>query len=66
MLQSIDISEFRGVRECETPLELSDFTVLIGRNNSGKSTVLEALHVLKEGGGLLFGYGPVDLVKKPP
>lgn len=45
-VSSIDIKEFRGIACCKTPLSLSEFTVLVGRNNSGKSSVLEALSLL--------------------
>jgi hypothetical protein len=45
-VSSVDIKEFRGIEHCKTPLSLSQFTVLIGRNNSGKSSVLEALSIL--------------------
>jgi ABC-type lipoprotein export system ATPase subunit len=45
-VSSIDIKEFRGIAHCKTSLSLSKFTVLIGRNNSGKSSVLEALSLL--------------------
>lgn len=40
------IKEFRGIKSCKNPIKLSNFTVLIGRNNSGKSTILEALSLL--------------------
>ena len=42
----LELREFRGVRIVKEPLELSDFTVLVGRNNSGKTTVLDALYLL--------------------
>ena len=42
----LEFREFRGVRLVKEPLELSDFTVLVGRNNSGKTTVLDALYLL--------------------
>jgi len=42
----IDIEEFRGIKGYERPIDLAQFTVLVGRNNSGKSTVLEALSLL--------------------
>jgi len=45
-VSSIDIKEFRGIARCKTPLSLSEFTVMIGRNNSGKSSILEALSLL--------------------
>ncbi|KKN34634.1 hypothetical protein LCGC14_0791810 [marine sediment metagenome] len=45
-VKSLIIKEFRGVKSCKKPIEFSNFTVLIGRNNSGKSAVLEALSLL--------------------
>jgi hypothetical protein len=42
-LESIDLREFRGILNCEKPIELSRFAVFIGRNNTGKSSLLEAL-----------------------
>ena len=45
-VNSMDIKEFRGIEHCKTRLQLSNFTVLVGRNNSGKSAVLEALSLL--------------------
>jgi len=44
----LQIKEFRGIRECKSPLSLSKFTVLLGRNNSGKSAVLEALSLFPD------------------
>ena len=40
----IDVKEFRGVKRCKKPVKLSKFNVLIGKNNSAKSTLLEALY----------------------
>ena len=45
-VESIDIKEFRGIARCKTPLSFSEFTVMIGRNNSGKSSILEALSLI--------------------
>lgn len=45
-VSQINIKEFRGIKECKEPIELSKFTVVLGRNNSGKSTLLEALSLL--------------------
>lgn len=45
-INELKIEEFRGIKHCKNPLEFSNFTVLIGKNNSGKSTVLEALSLL--------------------
>ena len=42
----MDIKEFRGIKKCKKPLEFTEFTVLIGRNNSGKSSILGALSLL--------------------
>jgi len=46
LIESIELTEFRGIRGCKNPIELSRFSVLIGRNNSGKTTILEALSML--------------------
>ena len=45
-VNSLSIKEFRGIKECRSPVRFSNFTVLIGRNNSGKSSILEALSLL--------------------
>ncbi len=41
-LDSLNLSRFRGVRQGEIKA-LADVNLLVGRNNSGKSTVLEAI-----------------------
>lgn len=46
LVKSIDMREFRGIKRFERPLELGGFNVLIGKNNSGKSSILEALFLL--------------------
>ena len=46
LITSVDMREFRGIRACKEPIRLSRFTVLIGRNNSGKTSVLEAIALL--------------------
>ncbi len=40
-LTRLDIKNFRGIKELSVPLD--DTTVLIGENNSGKSSILDAL-----------------------
>ncbi|MFN0035736.1 MAG: AAA family ATPase [Saprospiraceae bacterium] len=45
MIKELSIRNFRSIREAT--LELGRFTVLTGANNSGKSSVLYALQVLK-------------------
>ena len=42
-IDQIDIRNFRGIRQLS--LKLDDTTVLIGENNTGKSTILAALEV---------------------
>ncbi len=49
-VSELNIKEFRGIKSCKKPLKLSNFTILIGRNNSGKSTILEALSLLPDPG----------------
>jgi AAA15 family ATPase/GTPase len=46
---SLDLHEFRGIRRIENPpIKLAKFNVLIGRNNSGKTSLLEALALLPD------------------
>jgi putative ATP-dependent endonuclease of OLD family len=42
-LASLQIHNFRGIREFSTPIEFHDYTLLVGPNNSGKSTVIDAI-----------------------
>lgn len=49
-VKSLEILEFRGIKDSNGPLKFSNFTVLIGRNSSGKSTILEALSLLPHPG----------------
>jgi len=56
-VSQVDIREFRGIRSCKKPLEFSKFTVLVGRNNSGKSAVLEALSLLPRPKDVLYPWG---------
>jgi len=46
---SLDLKDFRGIRRIEKgPIKLAKFNVLIGKNNSGKTSVLEALALLAD------------------
>ena len=47
-VRSLDIKEFRGIKACVNALKFSNFTILIGKNNAGKSSILEALSLLPE------------------
>jgi len=51
-LKQIRVDGYKNLIKCE--VNLGDFNVLVGPNNSGKSNLLEALHIL---GGISFG-GP--------
>ena len=44
MLSSIKINRFRGIRECKIE-KLNTINIFIGRNNQGKSSILEALYL---------------------
>lgn len=43
-IDSIKIKNFRGYKE-EVKIELNDLTVFVGKNDIGKSTILEALDI---------------------
>jgi predicted ATPase len=43
MFESVELKEFGGVRSCKKPIKLNRFTVLIGPNDSAKTTLLNAL-----------------------
>jgi AAA15 family ATPase/GTPase len=48
-LWSLDLKEFRGIKKLESPpIKLAKFNVLIGRNDSGKTSLLEALALLPQ------------------
>lgn len=46
-LLSVEVQRFKSYREA-TRLDLKPLTVLVGRNNSGKSTIVQALLLLKQ------------------
>ncbi len=48
LVTQLDIKEFRGIKNCKKPLKFSKLNVLVGRNNSGKSAVLQALSLLPD------------------
>lgn len=52
-ISQIKITNFRGYKD-ETTIDLNDLTVFVGKNDVGKSTVLEALDVFfNEGKGVI-------------
>lgn len=48
-ISELDLKEFRGIKAMKNPMKLSRFNVLIGRNNSGKSSILQALFLFPTG-----------------
>ena len=48
MFQHLEIENFRGVQEGKVR-DLAPLSVFVGQNNSGKSTILEALHFFASG-----------------
>lgn len=50
-ISKVSISSFRGIDEIEICFSQGKPTVLIGANNAGKSTVLEAIALALNGGG---------------
>ena len=50
-LKELRLKNFRGYKN-ETTVDFSDLTVFVGRNDKGKSTVLEAIDIfLNQGNG---------------
>ncbi len=47
-VSSLNIIEFRGIKACDKALKFSNFTILLGKNNAGKSSILEALSLLPD------------------
>lgn len=45
-VKSLYFEEFRGIKKTVDSIDFSHFNILIGRNNSGKSAILEALSLL--------------------
>ena len=59
-IESIKIKNFRSYRE-ETIIRFDDLTVLVGRNDIGKSTILEALDIFFNDGGGIIKIDKTDL-----
>ena len=45
-VRSIYVEGFRGIRKLASPLRLAKFNLVLGRNNSGKTALLEALYLI--------------------
>ena len=48
LVRELGIQGFRGIRRLAKSLRLEKLNVLIGRNNAGKTSILEALFLLAE------------------
>lgn len=59
-MESIKIKNFRSYKE-ETTIRFDDLTVLVGRNDIGKSTILEALDIFFNDGGGIVKIDKTDL-----
>src|SRR5438552_12129831 len=57
MIESIEFTNFKALRK--TTLPLAPFTLLLGPNGSGKTTVLQALQAIA-------GFAPSDSGSMPP
>lgn len=64
MIKSIDIRGFRGIKSCEGPIPLSDFNILVGRNNSGKTSVLESLYTVHSGNDPVLNLGRSNFIQR--
>lgn len=71
LLTKVSVANFKGIQKVE--LDLSPLTVFVGENGSGKSTVLQALSMLKRSAGApsintdlpYANLGPLQLLVKP-
>ncbi|MER8149846.1 AAA family ATPase, partial [Acinetobacter baumannii] len=48
-MNSLDISNFKGFKKLTIP-KLGRLNLIVGKNNSGKSSILEALMIYASGG----------------
>jgi len=63
LVEELDIEGFRGIRRLAKPLKLTKLNILVGRNNVGKTAILEALHMLSGSDRLDRGYIHVVLAR---
>jgi len=73
LVKELSISGFRGIRKLKKPIKLTKFNIIIGRNNTGKTAILEALYLLSSPWGShsttgniplpITNYSTIDLLK---
>lgn len=52
-IKSVKVKNFRGYKD-ETKIDFDDLTVFVGKNDVGKSTILEALDIFfNDGNGVI-------------
>lgn len=59
-IKKIKLTNFRGYKDT-TEIEFNDLTVFVGRNDIGKSTVLEALDLFFNEGKGIIKYDKADV-----
>lgn len=64
VVQSLDLKDFRGIKAVKEPIEFSSFNVLVGRNNCGKSSIIEALALLPHPGYIYFDRSRIDYLAR--
>jgi len=59
---SIDVTNFRGIKETVEPIPLDDITIIVGWNGAGKTSLLEALYTFVGGEDPLSGQPRINRV----
>jgi predicted ATP-dependent endonuclease of OLD family len=67
LITGLDLKDFRGIKSTTRPITLEKINILIGRNNSGKTSILEALNLTPSPLSLLplSGYTKLDYTIMP-
>lgn len=64
MIKSFSINRFRGINFCEIQ-DIGKINIFLGKNNCGKSSILEALFLLT-GGSIPYNYQKINLFRRFP
>ena len=59
-LETVKITNFRGISEC-AEVNFKDLTAIVGKNDVGKSTILEALDIFFNGNSAESKLGAMDI-----